>query len=70
MVESSLHGVFVALGLGQPHGDRAFHDGAGQEAYATVRADFKGFDKILRRRGGKSPREGDENLDHLKTFCS
>jgi hypothetical protein len=25
-----------------------------------ARADFKTFDKILRRRGGKPPREGDE----------
>ena len=25
-----------------------------------VRADFKAFDKILKRRGGKPPREGDE----------
>jgi hypothetical protein len=25
-----------------------------------VRADFKAFDKIMRRRGGKPPREGDE----------
>jgi len=24
------------------------------------RADFKAFDKIMRRRGGKPPREGDE----------
>jgi hypothetical protein len=27
-----------------------------------VRADFKAFDKIMRRRGGKTPREGDEML--------
>jgi hypothetical protein len=25
-----------------------------------VRADFKAFDKIMRRRGGKTPRKGDE----------
>ena len=25
-----------------------------------ARADFKAFDKIMRRRGGKAPREGDE----------
>jgi hypothetical protein len=25
-----------------------------------ARADFKAFDKIMRRRGGKPPREGDE----------
>jgi len=25
-----------------------------------ARADFKTFDKIMRRRGGKTPREGDE----------
>jgi predicted DNA-binding protein len=25
-----------------------------------VRADFKAFDKIMRRRGGRPPREGDE----------
>ncbi len=25
-----------------------------------ARADFQAFDKILRRRGGKPPREGDE----------
>jgi len=25
-----------------------------------ARADFKAFDKILKRRGGKPPREGDE----------
>jgi hypothetical protein len=25
-----------------------------------TRADFKAFDRILRRRGGESPREGDE----------
>jgi hypothetical protein len=27
-----------------------------------ARADFKAFDKIMRRRGGKPPREGDEML--------
>jgi len=26
-----------------------------------ARADFAAFDKIMRRRGGKPPREGDEN---------
>ena len=26
----------------------------------SARADFKTFDKIMRRRGGKPPREGDE----------
>jgi len=25
-----------------------------------ARADFKAFDKIMKRRGGKTPREGDE----------
>ena len=25
-----------------------------------ARADFKAFDKIMKRRGGKAPREGDE----------
>jgi hypothetical protein len=25
-----------------------------------VRADFKAFDKIMKRRGGKPPRKGDE----------
>jgi len=25
-----------------------------------ARADFRAFDKLLRRRGGKAPREGDE----------
>jgi hypothetical protein len=25
-----------------------------------ARADFKAFDKIMRRRGGEAPREGDE----------
>jgi hypothetical protein len=25
-----------------------------------ARADFKAFDKIMRRRGGRTPREGDE----------
>jgi hypothetical protein len=25
-----------------------------------ARADFKAFDKIMRRRGGKTPRQGDE----------
>jgi hypothetical protein len=28
-----------------------------------ARADFRAFDKILRRRGGKSPRKGDELPD-------
>ena len=32
------------------------------EFFATrkARADFKGFDKIMKRRGGQPPREGDE----------
>ena len=28
-----------------------------------TRADFKAFDRIMRRRGGESPREGDELPD-------
>ena len=28
-----------------------------------ARADFKAFDKIMKRRGGKPPREGDELRD-------
>jgi len=28
-----------------------------------ARADFKAFDRIMRRRGGKPPREGDEGPD-------
>jgi hypothetical protein len=29
-----------------------------------VRADFKAFDKIMKRRGGEPPREGDEMPGH------
>jgi hypothetical protein len=29
-------------------------------ASRTARADFKAFDKLMRRRGGKRPRAGDE----------
>jgi hypothetical protein len=32
-----------------------------------ARADFKTFDKIMRRRGGKPPREGDEMPGEEKT---
>jgi len=31
-----------------------------------VRADFAAFDKIMRRRGGKPPREGDEMPSRAK----
>jgi hypothetical protein len=30
-----------------------------------ARADFKAFDRIMRRRGGKPPREGDERSSRL-----
>ena len=30
-----------------------------------VRADFKAFDKIMRRKGGKAPKEGDEMPSHV-----
>jgi hypothetical protein len=33
---------------------------AGFFADPKARADFRAFDKIMRRRGGKAPREGDE----------
>ena len=31
-----------------------------QLQYDKARADFKAFDKIMKRRGGKPPRQGDE----------
>lgn len=39
---------------------RLFHRMADTFASRRARADFQAFDKIMRRRGGKKPRAGDE----------
>ena len=43
----------VAEKVSAPQTARFFED-------RKARADFKAFDKIMKRRGGKPPREGDE----------
>jgi hypothetical protein len=46
--------IEVSHGSGDPNNPRNW------QALIKARADFKAFDKLMRRRGGKRPRAGDE----------